>query len=235
MATQPVHLGIKLIKKCNDFEKRLTTQFHLPTLRKIWLDFKAHFEGTSVSLRRVRRMRMRNTAFHNQANAIKNQVLQESINDRLEVLNEVKETETKHLQALQLSRLNKESKESYPQANTNVISGNKIQVEMMKTIKSLKRKLYKMKKSNSTTYSTTSTDNENNKKEEKEEDIPNRYLDIQLDTRCVESSKQQIQMESSQSRGYNTLQRQKEGQYFMNPSPRIGAWSGDGYVVYEQS
>ena len=39
-------------------------------------------------------------AFHNQANAIKNQVLQESINDRLEVLNEVKETETKNLQAL---------------------------------------------------------------------------------------------------------------------------------------
>ena len=52
---------------------------------------------------------MRNNFFHIQANMITNQVLQETRNDRLEVLNEVKTTETKMLQALQLSRLNKEN------------------------------------------------------------------------------------------------------------------------------
>ena len=107
---------------------------------------------------------MRNAAFHNQTNAITNQVLQEIRNDRLEVLNKVKTTETKILQVLQLSRLNKENEEKYPQVNANAISGNELQVETMKKIKSLKRELDKMKKNSSTTDSTTSTDNENNKK-----------------------------------------------------------------------
>ena len=73
---QLIEIGIQLIKNFNDFEKGLETWFDLATAAQTWPRFKTHFETERASLRKVRGITMRNTAHHQQANAITGKVLE---------------------------------------------------------------------------------------------------------------------------------------------------------------
>ena len=67
---QLTEIGIQLIKIFNNFEKGLTQWFDLPTPNKTWQRFQTHFDQARASLCQVRGVTMRNTAYHQQANAI---------------------------------------------------------------------------------------------------------------------------------------------------------------------
>ena len=99
---QKINIGIQCIKNFNDFEKGLSDWFDLPAAGKTWTAFKTHFESARESLRRLRGVTMKNTAFSQQANAITSRILTEIRNDNELMLNEVRSTGTNIMKAMQM-------------------------------------------------------------------------------------------------------------------------------------
>lgn len=141
---QQLTIGIQLIKNFNDFETGLTSWFDLPTIDKTWPRFKTHFESARASLRRVRGVTMRNTAYHQQANLITTQVLQEIRTDHSRVIDELRNTGNTILQAMQVSQRYSKDKENEPpvqQESANTVTGNSLQVDMLKTLQLMQKQI----------------------------------------------------------------------------------------------
>ena len=103
--TYIVNIGIRLIKNFNDFEKGLTEWFDQLAIQHTLFNFKTHYEREYQALKRVRGTTMRSTSYFHQVNTIT--VILEGIQqDRMEILNKVKDTEEKILRDMQLLRQN---------------------------------------------------------------------------------------------------------------------------------
>ena len=100
---QMINIGIKLIKNFNDFEKGLTSWFERPSIQHTLLNFRAHFEREYQSLKIIRGTTMRNTAYFQQANAMTS-VLENMKQERVEMIQEVKNTETKIMIVMQMTQ-----------------------------------------------------------------------------------------------------------------------------------
>ena len=103
MNTQMVNIGIKLIKKVNDFERGFTTWYKKPTPQHTNLNFKTHFEREYQALKKVRDITMRSKAYVQQANAMASvlKLLQE---ERSKILTEVQDTEINLLRTMEQSQ-----------------------------------------------------------------------------------------------------------------------------------
>ena len=100
---QLIMIRIQLIKVLNDFEKGLTTWCDLLPLDQTSPRFQTHFETTRASLHRVRGVSMRNIAYHQQVNAIKGRVLQETRPENVQLVEEMKATEKNILRTMHTS------------------------------------------------------------------------------------------------------------------------------------
>ena len=141
---QLTEIGIQLIKNFNDFEKGLTTWFDLPTPDQTWPRFKIHFETARTSLRKVRGVTMRNTAYHQQANAMTGQVLQEIRAENLQLVDEVKSAEGNILRAM-LASENQENINPQQTQSANATMQTTLQTEMMKTLQAMQKEIAGLK------------------------------------------------------------------------------------------
>ena len=116
--TQLIEIGIQLIKNFNDFEEGLTDWFDLPTQDKTWPIFQTHFDQARTSLRQVRGVTMRNTAYHQQANAIIGKFIEEIWPENIQLLGEVKSAEVNILRAMHATT-NQENIDPQETQNTN--------------------------------------------------------------------------------------------------------------------
>ena len=153
--TQLVNVAIKLIKKFNDFEKGLVSWFERPVVEHTMLNFKAHFEREYQALKRVRGTTMRNTSYFQQANNLST-VIQTMKEEREQILTEVKDSEYKILQAIQLSansgdiRSDDRDYEDTPRRNQsmNNTTGDAVQLEILKLLREMRDENRKSNKSN---------------------------------------------------------------------------------------
>ena len=172
--TQLVNVGIKLIKNFNDFEKGLTSWFERPLAQHTIPNFKTHFEREYVALKRVRGTTMRNTAYFQQANAITT-VLESMKQERLEMIQEVKNSETKIMRAMQMTQDhfvqiseqgdNVEIKEE-PMQKANSVSTDMVQLEILKLLKEMKeenKKTWKKNKNSNQNNNNNNANTNNNK------------------------------------------------------------------------
>ena len=81
---------------------------------------------------------MQNTAYHQQANLITIQVLQEIRTDHSRIINELKNTGNTILQAMQVSQHHSDDNEiklpTLVQESTNAVADNPLQLQMLKTL-----------------------------------------------------------------------------------------------------
>ena len=92
---------------------------------------------------------MRNTAFHQHANLITTQVLQEIRTDHSRVIDELQNTGNTILQAMQVSQHYSEDKENEPpvqQKSANAVTGNPFQLEILKTLQLMQKEIQDVKK-----------------------------------------------------------------------------------------
>ena len=141
--TQMVNIGIKLIKNFNDFEKGLISWFERPVGEHTLINLKTHFEREYQALRRVRGTTMRNAAYFQQANALTS-VMEKMKEERTLILDEVKDSEQKILQAMQLSEdassenRDDDNSTSHQIQSMNSASSDVIQLEILKLLKEMK-------------------------------------------------------------------------------------------------
>ena len=140
---QLVAIGIQIIKNMNDFEKGLTDWYARPSAEHTFINFKTHFEDAYLSLRKVRGMTMKNTMFHQQANAVTERILQEIKLENMTLRDEIKATEAKLFGVFEnLTEVQQENEENIsPQPAANYSSDNKIQLEILKTLAEIQKGL----------------------------------------------------------------------------------------------
>ena len=93
---------------------------------------------------------MRNTAYHQQANLITTQVLQEIRTDHSRVIDELKNTGNEILHAMQVSQHipELESETQAKQESTNAVTGNALQAQMLKTLQLMQAEIQELKRIN---------------------------------------------------------------------------------------
>ena len=160
---QLIEIGIQMIKNFNDFEKGFETWFDLTTAAQTWPRFKTHFETARASLRKMRGITMRNTAYHQQANAILEEIRAENV----QLLDEVKSAENNILRAMHTSE-NQENIDPAQTQSANATMNNSIQMEMMKTLQAMQKEIAELKaeinNSKSSDDATLRTSNKTRKK-----------------------------------------------------------------------
>jgi len=142
--TQMVNIGLKLIKNFNDFEKGLISWFERPVGEHTLINLKTHFEREYQALRRVRGTTMRNSAYFQQANALSS-VMKQFEEERALILAEVKDSEYKILQAMQVSDNNSSSDDRdddntprHSNQSANSASSDAIQLEILKLLREMR-------------------------------------------------------------------------------------------------
>ena len=171
-ATQIINIGIQLIKNFNDFEKGLTSWFERPILEHTLANFKVHFEREYQALRRVRGITMKNTAYFQNANAMTS-VLETIKQERVEMIQEVKNTEEKIMRAMQMTQehfeQNQEQRDDVdetptPAQKVNSATTDVVQLEILKLLKEMREENKNLKKNqnNSNKYDKNNTNNNQN-------------------------------------------------------------------------
>ena len=103
---QMINLGLHLIRNMSEFETDIGKWYDSPPEDHTWKDFKNHFTKAYNRLRRLRGPTMRNTAYHQQAQYITQQVLNVVQTNREQIFQEVKATEDNILRALKINHFN---------------------------------------------------------------------------------------------------------------------------------
>ena len=147
--TQMVNIGLKLIKCFSDFEKGLISWFKRPVVEHTLINLKILFEIEYQALRRVRGTKMRNTAYFQQANALSS-VMEKIKEERELTLTEVKDSEYKIIQAMQVSDniTSPEDRDDistpcYSIQSANSALSDSIQLEILKSLKEMRDKNFR--------------------------------------------------------------------------------------------
>lgn len=146
---QLVKLGLKLVKNMQDLEKGREKWLLLPAANQTWIQFKIHFTNEWNNLRRLRGPTMKDTSFTHHANLLRQEVLSAMQQERLAMIQEVKNSNASILQALSaVPSTCDTSNDTNTSTSTitndpaiNNINDQKIHLEMLKILQKIDKKL----------------------------------------------------------------------------------------------